>query len=74
MVGGQAEGAQVDQAPASANTGISEASNCTTSGSDFDEAMRSAFVMTWDAGTLCCSTVTPSRLPQRAIASASQRW
>lgn len=44
------------------------------SGSDFDEAMRSAFVMTWDAGTLCCSTVTPSRFPQRAIASASQRW
>ncbi|GHH94273.1 hypothetical protein GCM10017779_47300 [Streptomyces capillispiralis] len=44
------------------------------SGSDFEEAMRSALVITWAAGTLCCSTVTPSRSPQRAIASASQRW
>lgn len=44
------------------------------SGSDLDEAMRRAFVITCAAGTLCCSIVTPSSLPQRAIASASQRW
>ncbi|CAM5262945.1 hypothetical protein SGLAM104S_01193 [Streptomyces glaucescens] len=60
--------------PASANVGISEASNCTMSGSDFEDAMRSAFVITCAAGTLSCSTVTPSRSPQRSIAWASQRW
>lgn len=36
--------------------------------------MRSAFVISCEAGTLCCSMVTPSSLLQRFRVSPSQRW
>lgn len=36
--------------------------------------MRSAFVISCEAGTLCCSMVIPSCLLQRLRVSPSQRW